>query len=84
MIYQLLSTLAQHNALHLQFTLLQRCYAVVGAEMEIQVLQLTPNAAAVDYEQSFNTNLAVQTALSVFSDSVGLLKPSGSSPVDKF
>ncbi len=35
-----LSTAAPHNALHLKFTSLQNRNAVIGAEMEVQLLQL--------------------------------------------
>ncbi len=45
-------TTSQHNVLHLTFTLLQCCNAVVGAETKIQALQLNHNTDAVEYEWS--------------------------------
>ena len=47
-----LSTATQPNATHLKLKLMQYRNAVIGAEMEIQPLQLTVTHA-VEYKQSF-------------------------------
>ncbi len=52
-----LSTTAQDNTLHLDFTSLQTyCNKVVRAEMEIRPLQPYHNTDAMDYERSFRVH----------------------------